>query len=170
MLNCNKATLACLGFLGATVLGLPSSPASAATTASASTTFTVSATVQATCLITANPLAFGTYTGLAANATTTIAVTCTNTTPYNVGLDAGLTSGATVSTRQMKGPGTDVLNYGLYQDSTHATNWGSTVGTDTETGTGNGSAQSLTVYGQVPANQYVTPGSYSDTITATVTY
>jgi len=28
----------------------------------------------------------------------------------------------------------------------------------------------LTVYGQIPGGQFVTPGAYVDTITATVTY
>jgi len=44
------------------------------------------------------------------------------------------------------------------------------VGTDTVAGTGTGALQSLTVYGQLPANQKVLPGSYSDTITVTITY
>jgi spore coat protein U-like protein len=45
-----------------------------------------------------------------------------------------------------------------------------TIGTDTVPLTGNGAAQVETVYGQIPAGQFVAPGSYSDTITATVTY
>jgi spore coat protein U-like protein len=53
--------LAGLGLGGALALGLPSSPAVAAT---ATTTFQVTATVQATCLISAATLAFGTYTGV----------------------------------------------------------------------------------------------------------
>jgi spore coat protein U-like protein len=138
--------------------------------ATATTTFSVTATVQATCLISANPLAFGTYTGVLINATTTLQVTCTNTTPYNVGLNAGTATGATVTTRKMTGPASATLNYALFQDSSRTINWGQTVGTDTVTGTGNGSAQTLTVYGQLSANQYPAPGSYSDTITATVTY
>lgn len=48
-------------------------------------------------------------------------------------------------------------------------NWGNTAGTMVG-GTGNGSAQTLTVYGEVPAGQAVTPGAYVDTITATITY
>jgi spore coat protein U-like protein len=36
--------------------------------------------------------------------------------------------------------------------------------------TGSGTAQTLTVYGQVPAGQFVTPGNYADTITVTLTY
>jgi spore coat protein U-like protein len=38
------------------------------------------------------------------------------------------------------------------------------------TGTGTGVAQPLTIYGTEPANQYVTPGAFTDTITAAVTY
>jgi spore coat protein U-like protein len=140
------------------------------TLSTATTDFTVTAIVQATCLISAGNLAFGTYTGALINSTSTISVTCTNTTPYNVGLNAGTATGATVTTREMKGPGSGLLGYSLYQNSTHTTNWGNTVGTDTEPGTGTGSVQSLTVYGQVPLGQFPAPGAYSDTITATVTY
>ncbi len=63
-----------------------------------------------------------------------------------------------------------LLNYGLYQNATHATNWGTTTGTDTVPGTGNGAAQVLNVYGQIPAGQLIAAGSYADTITATITY
>ena len=134
-------------------------------------TFSVTATVQATCLISANNLSFGTYVGSQIQDTSTISVTCTNTTPYNVGLDAGAASGATVTTRQMTGTNYDqLLNYSLYSNTNYTTNWGNTVGTDTVAGTGTGAAQTLTVYGEVPAGQYIEPDSYADTITATITY
>lgn len=150
-----------------TGIALASLPALATT---ATTTYNVTANVQSTCLISGNTLGFGTYTGSVLSISTTLSVTCTNGTTYNVGLNPGTASGATVSTRAMTGPGGATLNYALYQDSGHSTNWGQTVGTDTEAGTANGSAQSITVYGQLAGNQFVTPGSYSDTITATVTY
>jgi spore coat protein U-like protein len=155
------------GLLGAVASGLPLNPAVAA---SSNTTFQVTATVAATCLISATNLAFGSYTGTLVNATSTITVTCSNTTPYNVGLDVGTSSGAAVSSRKMGGPGGALLGYALFRDSGHTQNWGNTVGTDTASGTGNGSAQALTVFGQVAANQLVAPGSYSDTITATVSF
>lgn len=155
-----------LVLLLSSMTGLPK-PAQAAT---ATTTFQVTATVQATCLISATNLAFGTYTGVVTTSTSTITVTCTNTSPYNVGLNAGTATGATVTTRQMSGPGGASLSYALYQDAAHTKNWGNTVGTDTVAGTGNGSAQALTAYGQVGAGQFVTPGAYVDTITATVTF
>lgn len=153
--------------LAAPMLDGPHQPASAAT---ATTTFQVTATVQATCLINANPLAFGTYTGTQADATSTLSVTCTNTTPYNVGLDAGTATGATVTTRRMTGPSAALLNYALFSDSARTVTWGNTVGTNTVTGTGNGNAQTLTVYGRVAAGQFVAPGAYADTITATITF
>jgi len=161
-----KAILAALGAACSLCLDIPGT----ALAATATTTFQVTATVQATCLISATALAFGTYTGSLITATSTISVTCTNTTPYNVGLDAGLATGATVTTRKMQGPSGALLAYALYRDAAHTNNWGNTVGTDTQSGTGNGSAQALTVYGQLAASQYVTPGSYSDTITATISY
>jgi len=146
------------------------SAASVASAATSTTTFSVTATVQSTCLLSATAMAFGTYTGAVATSTSTVSVTCTNTTPYNVGFSAGLATGATVTSRKMTGPASAVLAYSLTSDSAHAVNWGQSVGTDTVAGTGNGSAQAITVYGQVAAGQYVAPGSYSDTITATVTY
>lgn len=151
----------------AIAFGLAAEPATADTV---TTTFQVSATVDPVCQIVANSLPFGTYTGRQTDADTTLTITCTNTTPYSVGLDAGTAPGGTTATREMTGTAGALLPYGLYQDAARATNWGNLPGTDTVAGTGNGSAQTLTVYGRLAAGQYVTPGSYSDTITATVTY
>jgi spore coat protein U-like protein len=153
-----------LGFLA---LGLAPMPAIAAT---ATTTFNVTATVVATCLVAATPLAFGNYTGVVDPAASTVTVTCTNTTPYNVGLSVGLATGATVTTRSMTGPASALLGYGLFTNAGHTTNWGFTIGTDTVAGTGNGLAQPISVFGQIPASEFVAPGAYADTITATVTY
>jgi len=138
----------------------------------AAATMPVSATVTASCTITATAMAFAAYTNIAITSTATVTPTCSNTTPYNVGLDVGTATGATVTTRGMFVTGTPgvVLNYGLYSDAGFATVWGPTVGTNTVAGTGSGTAQALTVYGQVLGGQLVAPGAYTDTITATVTY
>jgi spore coat protein U-like protein len=157
------AGICTLGFLAL----LTSLPAAATT---ATNTFAVTATVQATCLVSATGMAFGTYNGAVANSTSTVSVTCSNTTTYNVGFSAGLATAATVTTRKMTGPASALLSYGLYSNSGYTANWGQTIGTDTIAGTGNGSAQALTVYGEVAAGQYVAPGAYTDTITVTVTY
>jgi spore coat protein U-like protein len=159
----HKFVLTTIGFLVSLALGPP------AVAATANTTFAVTATVGATCSISAVPLAFGAYTQAIAQATSTITVNCTDTTPYNVGLDAGLTIGATVLTRAMSTVGGS-LPYTLFTDAARTINWGNTVGTDTQAGTGNGGPQGLTVYGQVGAGQLVVPGTYTDTITATISY
>src|SRR4051812_24970323 len=140
--------------------------------ATATSTMTVQMTITASCTVnSASTLNFGTQGVLAVNVdqTSTVQVTCTNTTPYNIGLDAGTGTGATVATRKMTS-GANTVNYTLYSNSTRTTLWGNTVGTDTAAATGNGSAQSYTVYGRVPPQAAPAPGTYTDTITVTVTY
>ncbi len=122
------------------------------------------------CGISASDLSFGNYTGAVLNATSTVRVGCSRGTNYNVGLSAGTATGATVTTRKMTGTGTAVLGYKLFSNSGRTINWGNTVGADTVAGHGHGRTRSLTVYGQIPAGQSVQPGSYVDTITATITY
>jgi spore coat protein U-like protein len=157
-------------FIAASVLA--ASTASAAIAATQTTTFQVTANVQAACLInSADNLDFGAYNrSTRRDATSDIKVVCTNTTNYDVGLDAGTSAGATVTTRKMTGPGGALLAYNLYSDSSRTTNWGNTVGVDTVAGVGNGNVQALTVYGRVPAGQHPTPGGYTDTITVTLTF
>ena len=70
----------------------------------------------------------------------------------------------------MTGPGAALLGYAMYRDSARTLNWGATAGTDTVGGTGSGAAQTLTDYGRVAGSQYVAPGAYTDTITATITF
>lgn len=147
--------------------GVSGTSAIASTT---TTTFGVTATVQATCQISATPLAFGTYSGVQIDTTSTVTATCTNSTTYTIGLSAGLGQGATTTNRLMTGPSAEVLPYSAYRDSGRTLNWGVVPGTDTVAGTGNGSAQPITVHGRLVAGQFVAPGSYSDTLTATITF
>jgi spore coat protein U-like protein len=164
-----KRRLVCTGILASACL-LQSVELPLAATATS--TFTVSITLAATCTVASpNTLDFGSNGILSANVdqTTTFTVTCSNTTPYNVGLDAGTGTGATVATRKMTSGGATV-NYTLYSNAGRTTVWGNTVGTDTVAGTGNGAAQTLTVYGRVPSQSTPAPGTYTDTITVTVTY
>jgi len=162
--NKNRFIVACVA--AATLAS--ATPASFAATASAS--LTISASVLASCTVVGSAIAFGAYTQSVVNQTGTITVQCTNGTAYNVGLDAGTGSGATVSSRKMSAAGGGTLNYSLYRDAARSSNWGSTIGTDTLIGTGSGLAQTLTVYGQIPAAQTPLAGAYSDTVTVTVTY
>ena len=57
----------------------------------------------------------------------------------------------------------------VFNGSYTGTNWGNASGSWV-TGTGNGAAQTLTVYGVVAAGLYPTAGSYGDSVTVTLTY
>lgn len=153
-----------------TILAFASATAGAAST---STTFNVTATVIDVCLVSAGNLGFGTYNpigGSGLNGTSTITVTCTLGTGYNVQLDPGA-NGGSVTTRQMiRTSGTEVLNYSLYRDAGRTLNWGQTDNTDTLSSTGTGLSQGHTVYGSIPASENVPTGSYSDTVNVTVSY
>ncbi len=136
------------------------------------TTFDVTLKIIANCVISALPLDFGQTQGVlatAVNVNTTVNVTCTNTTLYNVGLNAGTGTGSVGTTRYLSGTGanTATVQFNLFQ-AAGATVWGNTQGTDTYGGTGNGTSQPITVYGQVPPQSTPMPDTYKSTITATV--
>jgi spore coat protein U-like protein len=160
-----------------TGLAFVGGPANATT--SINQAFQVQLTIQAECVIRSTAtLNFGTLGvlggagGIANNdATTTVAVQCTNTTPYDIGLDAGTTASGTTTTRLLVGTNSSAtVQYKLYTDPGHATNWGNTVGNDTASKIGNGASQSYTIYGRIPPQTTPAPDTYSDTVTVTVTY
>jgi spore coat protein U-like protein len=157
----------CAGALAIFALAGPAAEAAVATG-----TFTSTITLQASCqVVSTNSLAFGTQNLLSANVDVqaNFTVQCTNSTPYNIGLNAGSTAGGTVATRLMTS-GAATVQYRMYSDAARTVNWGNTPATDTVSGTGNGSAQVLTVYGRVPAQATPAAGSYSDTVTVTINY
>jgi spore coat protein U-like protein len=160
-----------LAAAGLTIFALASVHDAAATT-NVTSQFQVTATVAGTCTLSTTTLAFGTYSpsGAALAGSSTVVATCTNTTPYTLSFNAGTTSGATISQRLMAN-GAATLKYNLYTSAADTTVLGDgTSGSSTITGTGNGAAQTSTIYGLIPTGQYVTIGSYSDTITATISY
>ncbi|WP_414039757.1 spore coat U domain-containing protein [Acidithiobacillus sp. M4-SHS-6] len=160
----------------------------------ATTTFNVTATVPAFCKVSATNLNFGNYTpgSGAVTGNSTISVNCTKGTTFTVALNAGSSTGASFTNRNMTGTGaadpagntattSDLLNYQLYTTATvgsGGTIWGDgSTGTSTVAGTGAGmgtpQAVAETVYGQIPdstVNSTAVPGAYSDTVTVTVSY
>ncbi len=153
--------------------------AGAAQAATTTTTFAVTATVQATCSATANPLGFGTYTpgGGTLTANTAISVKCTKGTGFTVALNGGSTTGGTVAQRLMAN-GANTLQYNLYTTAALGTVFGDgTAGSATMAGTGAGvaTAQTVTVFGQLPDNAtnqaaVASTTPYSDLITVTISY
>ncbi len=142
--------------------------------ATSTTVVPVTATVIASCTVTATALAFGNYNGISGSmldASATITPTCTSGTSYAVALDAGLGSGATMTTRKLTGYDGGELEYGIFTDISRSTVWGDgTGGTSMLSVTGTGIAQPATMYGRIPAGQTSAVGAYSDTVTVTLTY
>jgi spore coat protein U-like protein len=156
--------------------GLVAGSVDVAGAATSTATLSVSMTIQSTCAITTpNPsLAFPVSGNLSSNvdAAQVFNVQCTSGTPYNVGLDVG-SGGGTVAIRKMRngtGAGAPTIDYTMYRDPARTQVWGNTIGTDTLTGTGSGAAQTLTVYGRVFAQTTPAAGTYTDTVTITLTY
>lgn len=140
--------------------------------ATETTTFQVTATVADSCIVTAGDLNFGSYDPASIlDGFSNITATCTAQTPYTIGLDAGLNAGGTTA-RRMKGDDADttLLSYDLYSDATRTTIWGATAGTTVAQSVLTGGALHYTVYGRIPASQYVPAANYVDTVTVTVTY
>jgi spore coat protein U-like protein len=96
-------------------------------------------------------------------------VQCTNGTAYQVGLDNG--AHASGGVRRLNS-GSEYLNYQLFQNVGRTTAWGDTLASTTlQSQMGDGDPQTLNVYGRVPSGQTApTAGTYTDTITITVTY
>ena len=110
---------------------LPFAGASNAT--QVTSTFTVQMTLTPTCIINStSTLDFGSQGVLTANVdqTSNLAVQCTNTTPYSIGLDAGTGNGATFAVRKLTS-GSNTVNYSLYSDSGRSVVWGNTISTNT---------------------------------------
>ena len=136
-----------------------------------SASFTAGAGYSATCSVSAATLSFGSTGVLSAilDGTTSLTTTCSATTPYTIGLDGGNAGASDPAQRKMSNGGAQIT-YGLYQNAPRSQPWGNNTGTNTVAGTGTGSGQALTVYGRVPAQTTPAPGTYSDSIIATLTY
>ncbi|KAF1718980.1 Csu type fimbrial protein [Pseudoxanthomonas wuyuanensis] len=148
----------------------------AAATASAAdtTTFDVTITITATCDIeaaAATDVDFGTVASSAVNidSSGSLTVNCTPGTAYNIALDSGQ-NGADADSRAMT-DGSVLVPYQLYREAARGAGdvWGSTIGTNTLAGTGDGANQAFPVYGRVPSASFPA-GVYADVITATVIY
>ena len=133
-------------------------------------TFAVTAAVSSTCSVAGGSLSFPAYVSgqsEAATGTGTISVSCSNGASYTIGLDQGTGTGHSATARVLMN-GSNVLNYELYTEVALTNIWDTS--THVYSGTGNGATQSVSVYGQISASQSVVAGSYSDSVTVTVTY
>lgn len=139
-------------------------------TSAAPVSFDVTATVPSNCNIAATPLTFPTQVIFDADVTaqSAITVSCTNGSPYWVGLDNGLNS---ISGQRRMRSGPNYINYDLFRDAGLSMRWGATKNVDTVSGTGASSGTTLTVYGVAPKPLTLPmPATYTDSVVATVNF
>jgi len=150
--------------------------ASAAHADTKNASFTVSATVAKACVITAENLDMGTWSGSGdLTGTSNVAVKCSSGTAYAVDLSAG--AGSPSLTNRKLANGTDLLSYNLYSDAGYSKIWGDGAnGTDLVQGSGTGMADAnkkpWPVHAKILEADLLAakPGTYSNSITATITY
>ncbi|TAM82361.1 MAG: spore coat U domain-containing protein [Candidimonas sp.] len=101
-------------------------------------------------------------------------VTCTDETPYTIGLQSAATGSTNNGAGTMSASGIkQTIGYQLYQDASLATPWGNntaTSGGNVKSNEGSGAAQSYVVYGKTTSSLNVPAGTYSDTVNINVTY
>lgn len=117
---------------------------------------------------------FPNYSPLDSNpdyATGSITVTCVANLPYDIGINKGQSADATETQRMLlRIGGKQKLRYALFQEGNHVHNYGTIIGQNTLHQLGTGLPQVITVYGEIPINQRVEVGPYSDTVTIIVTF
>ena len=143
--------------------------------ATGTATMTVSTTVPNSCTISVGAMDFGAYdmsSGTALTATADITSTCTLGGATTITLSQGGTSSDDSSEssplRQMTN-GLVSLDYNLYTDVARTDVWGNTIGSGAAV-TATGSAVTTTIYGDITPEQSVSAGSFSDSVTVTLTY
>ncbi|GAA5012796.1 spore coat U domain-containing protein [Acinetobacter puyangensis] len=129
----------------------------------ASTNFQVKIQVLSTCEINATDIDFGSVNSntAVADKTGNLNVTCTNLTPYSVGL-----KGSGKMTHQTDGTAT--IDYQLFKASGDTAQWDNDNNQYSASGTG--AVQTIPVLAKVSGSTNVRAGNYADTVTATVTY
>lgn len=134
---------------------------------------------QAACSVSASAIPFGNYNPLSVlptDAVGQVTVNCSFVlsvlTTYTLKLSAG--GSGQYATRAMSSGG-NTLNYNLHTDVLRTVIWGNGTGgssfiTNTQLIGIGGFTGNHPVYGRIPAQQNVAPGTYSDTIVVTLDY
>ena len=131
----------------------------------------------AACTVSATAVNFGAYDVFVAtplDSTGTVTVTCDQAPPTDIIIAIGPsgTSGAFIPRQMSSASSSDRLNYNLFVNAGRSTVWG-----DGAPGTSTVPLKNVKknrpvvtpIYGRIPAGQDVSVGSYSDSLTVTIT-
>ena len=157
---------------GLTIAGacaLAASPCAAA--GQATNQFQATVSPISSCTVSATPLSFfiPVPTNLNVDSTSTITIKCPPQIAFTVDIDTGLYSNG-INRRVYNAGYNAYINYDVYKDPPRSAVWG-TGGAKTVPGnSGLTGISLLTVYGRVAAVKTLKPGSYTDTLTVTLTF
>lgn len=154
----------------AAAVGTLGSPAVAGRTTS---TTPVKLIVQSGCSIQSRPLVFVASNSLIdvnIDASTTLTVTCTPNTEFDVDINDGLHSGKGKNNRQMSTPSGALLPYEIYLDSARKREWGKGKKGTFVGNSGSGSPVDIPVFGRVRTAVLIPDGAYTDILIATVSF
>jgi spore coat protein U-like protein len=133
--------------------------------------FQILAMINPTCALTTNDLHFGVISPRPAqpiDLATSLSVTCTNNTTFNITIGRGNGSGVNdPRDRRMQGANGAQLSYGIYTDAARSIPWDFTNGVP---GLATGRPQIFNVYGRINPSQSAPAGFYRDTVIVTVLY
>ncbi len=152
----------------------------------ATATLSVTLSVTNSCTLAATSVNFGNHNGLTNTSNTTITAigtltptcTCTSTNPVITlgdGLNGLAGNGSTPPSRNLSDGNGHLIPYQLYTDNNHQYAWVDSSGTQTSnnviTVNNLNNQKPIMIYGQIGNNVAIpTTGTYTDTITATITY
>ena len=165
----------------ALVAGLLSSGATMAADTLNGGNFGVKIAITSECTVDAakTDLDFGSKASTATAAATAnnggFSVTCTNQTPYSIGLQSTAGSSSSDGSGTMKatvGSTEYTIGYQLYQDAGDSTPWGNsnTGSINTKEALGSGIAQAHTVFGKTTSTLNVPVATYTDTVAVSIYY
>lgn len=134
---------------------------------SVSSTLQANAQLSPSCTISAQNVDFSfspTTTATALRKNSSVIMTCSNALSYTMNVSSG--SSGLVSDRTMTSSNGDILHYNFYSNAAanppnYANNY-AVIGT--------GSSMTYTLFGKLFTNQFVSPGTYSDSLTVTLNY
>jgi spore coat protein U-like protein len=123
---------------------------------------------RAACAVEVKPVAFGVIDLMRqSHGRGEVKVGCDAPATFSVALSGGEAAG-----RQMRGPGGARLFYRLFTDATYTRDWGdgTSFGNPVEAATDGTGAVRLQIYGIVPAQPGLAPGTYSDSLSVILVF
>lgn len=134
-----------------------------------------SARAQTCTFNTVSGVSFGSYDALNTSPldqTGSVTFQCTGLGAGTVTVDLSAGISGSYAAREMR-KGTDPLQYNLYRDASRTQIWGDATAGTFHFGPfapADGVAETVTIFGRVPARQASSVGAYTDTVTATINF